>query len=128
MAELSQWRDAGRQALALAPNLVKLYGRLVRDPRVPWRARLLALATLGYTVSPVDVVPDIVPIIGQVDDIVIVASGLRRLAEAAGPEIMAEHWDGDEPVLESVQAVVELAAGLAPRPLRRLLEWAAPLG
>ena len=113
--------------MALAPNLLKLYARLVRDPRVPLRARLLALATLGYTVSPVDLVPDIIPLLGQVDDIVIVASGLRRLAEAAGPEIMAEHWDGDEPVLDSVQAVVDAAAGLAPRPLRRLLEWAAPL-
>ena len=127
MAELSQWRDAGRQALMLAPNLVKLYARLVRDERVPWRARLLAAATLGYTVSPIDLVPDIVPFIGQVDDIVIVASGLRRLAEAAGPEIMAEHWDGDEPVLESVQAVVEAASNLAPSPLRRMLQWAAPL-
>ena len=127
MVESSGWRDAGRQALALAPNLLKLYARLVRDPRVPLRARLLALATLGYTVSPVDLVPDIIPLLGQVDDIVIVASGLRRLAEAAGPEIMAEHWGGDEPVLDSVQAVVDAAAGLAPRPLRRLLEWAAPL-
>lgn len=127
MAVSQQWVSAAKEAAALLPNLLKLYGRLVRDPRVPLRARVLALATLGYTVSPIDLVPDFVPFLGQVDDIVIVASGLKRLAEAAGPAIMNDHWDGDAPVLESVQSVVEAAAGLAPRPLRRLLEWAAPL-
>lgn len=125
--DTSEWRSVLRQGAALVPNLLKLYWRLVQDPRVPMRARVLALATLGYTVSPLDLVPDFVPFLGQVDDIVIVASGLKRLAEAAGPEIMEEHWDGSEPVLESVQTVVEAAAGLAPRPLRRVLEWAAPL-
>jgi uncharacterized membrane protein YkvA (DUF1232 family) len=123
----SAWRDVARQAIELAPNLVKLYGRLVVDRRVPLRARVLALATLGYTVSPIDLIPDFVPFLGQVDDIIVVASGLQRLADAAGPEILAEHWDGETPVLESVQSLVEAAAALAPRQLRRALEWAAPL-
>jgi len=126
MASTQDWKDAAREAAALAPNLLKLYWRLVADPRVPLRARALALATLGYTLSPIDLVPDFVPFLGQIDDIIVVASGLRRLAEAAGPEILAEHWDGDGSVLESVQAVVETAASLAPAPLRRALEWAAP--
>lgn len=121
------WKDAARQAAALVPNLLKLYGRLVRDNRVPLRARALALATLGYTVSPIDLIPDFVPFLGQVDDIIVVASGLKRLADAAGTEILEEHWDGEQPVLESVQALVEAAAALAPPPLRRALEWAAPL-
>jgi uncharacterized membrane protein YkvA (DUF1232 family) len=128
MADRTAWADAAKQALALAPNLLKLYGRLVADSRVPLRARALALATLGYTASPIDLVPDFVPFLGQIDDIVIVAAGLKRLAEAAGPEIMVEHWDGELPVLESVQSVVEAAAVLAPRPLRTLLERVAPLG
>lgn len=116
-----------RQAIELAPNLVKMYGRLLADSRVPVRARLLALATLGYTVSPIDLIPDFLPFLGQVDDIIIVASGLKRLADAAGPGILEEHWDGERPVLETVQALVEAAAALAPRPLRQALEWAAPL-
>lgn len=127
MPTRDEWKDAARQAAALVPNLLKLYGRLVADSRVPLRARALALATLGYTVSPIDLIPDFVPFLGQVDDIIVVASGLKRLADAAGTEILEEHWDGEQPVLESVQALVEAAAALAPPPLRRALEWAAPL-
>lgn len=122
-----QWRDVARQAAALVPNLIKLYGRLVVDSRVPFRARALAVATLGYTMSPIDLVPDFVPFLGQIDDVIIIASGLKRLADAAGTDILEEHWDGEQPVLESVQALVEAAAALAPRPLRQALEWAAPL-
>ena len=127
MASSEQWKDAARRAASLAPNLVKLYGRLVADNRVPLRARALALATLGYTLSPIDVVPDFVPFLGQLDDIIVIASGLKRLTDAAGADIIAEHWDGEEGVLESVQSVVEAAAALAPPPLKRALEWAAPL-
>ncbi len=127
MPTREEWKDAARQAAALAPNLLKLYGRLVADSRVPFRARVLALATLGYTISPIDLIPDFVPFLGQVDDIIVVASGLKRLADAAGTEILEEHWDGGQPVLESVQALVDAAAALAPPPLRRALEWAAPL-
>lgn len=123
----ASWRQVTRQVIDLAPNLVKLYGRLMADPRVPWRARVLAVATLGYTVSPIDLIPDFVPFLGQVDDIIVVAAGLKRLADAAGPEILAEHWDGERPVLETVQSLVDAAAALAPRPLRQALEWAAPL-
>ena len=59
------WRDVARQAIELAPNLVKLYGRLIADRRVPLRARVLAMATLGYTVSPIDLIPDFVPFLGK---------------------------------------------------------------
>ena len=127
MASRQEWKEAALGAAALAPNLLKLYGRLVADKRVPLRARALALATLGYTLSPIDLVPDFIPFFGQVDDIIVVASGLKRLADAAGPEILDEHWDGDGSVLDAVQSVVEAAAALAPPPLRRALEWAAPL-
>ena len=127
MSNAEGWSDAAKQALLLVPNLIKLYGRLMSDRRVPLRARALAMATLGYTALPIDIVPDFVPVLGQIDDVVVVALGLRRLAEVAGPELLNEHWDGDQPVLESVQAVVEAVAAVAPRRIRSLLEWAAPL-
>jgi uncharacterized membrane protein YkvA (DUF1232 family) len=127
VSNADQWSDAAKQAVLLVPNLIKLYGRLMSDRRVPLRARALAMATLGYTALPIDIVPDFIPVLGQIDDVVIVALGLRRLAEVAGPELLSEHWDGEEPVLESVQAVVEAVAAVAPHRIRRLLQWAAPL-
>lgn len=116
------WRQA---ALAL-PRLVKLISLLLADGRVPVRYRLLALAALGYVVSPIDVVPDVVPLLGQTDDVLIVALALRLLLRGAGKELVAEYWDGTEDVLEMVDGVLEWAGNLVPRPFRFAVErWAS---
>lgn len=116
------WRQA---ALAL-PRLIALVGKLVTDQRVPMRHRMVAVAALGYTVSPIDIIPDAIPVLGQTDDILVVALALRTLLRGAGPEVVAEHWDGSDDVLEIVEGVIEWAGGLVPRPLRFMVErWTA---
>ena len=66
-------------------------GRLLRDPRVPrrWKVALGALAL--YLASPIDLVPDVIPIAGQLDDVLLVAVVLRGIVRAAGPGVVAEH-------------------------------------
>jgi uncharacterized membrane protein YkvA (DUF1232 family) len=62
-----------------------------RDPRVPWYAKVLALLVAGYALSPIDLIPDFIPILGYVDDVVIVPLGVMAVVKLVPPDIMAEH-------------------------------------
>jgi uncharacterized membrane protein YkvA (DUF1232 family) len=104
-----------------APRLIKLLVRLMRDPRVQPRSKALLLVTVGYLVSPIDVIPDMVPGVGQLDDIIIVAFALDHLLNRIPEELVQEHWDGDEDILEVVRHVVEIGAGLVPTWIKRFL-------
>jgi uncharacterized membrane protein YkvA (DUF1232 family) len=105
----------------LAPRLIKLLVRLMRDPRVQPRSKALLLVTVGYLVSPIDVIPDMVPGVGQLDDVIIVAFALDHLLNRIPEELVQEHWDGDEDILEVVRHVVEIGAGLVPTWIKRFL-------
>src|SRR5690348_3374885 len=65
--------------------------RAARDPRVPWYARALAICVAGYALSPIDLIPDFVPILGYMDDVIIVPLGILIVVKLIPPEIMAEH-------------------------------------
>lgn len=110
-----------KEAALAVPNLVKLVYRLMRDPRLPRRSKMVLGAILGYIVVPIDVVPDFVPVLGQVDDLLLLAYGVRYIIEVAGAEIVLEHWDGSQDVLQLVETVAGLAAGMLPKPVLRLL-------
>jgi uncharacterized membrane protein YkvA (DUF1232 family) len=62
-----------------------------RDPRVPWPAKLVALAVAGYALSPIDLIPDFIPVVGYVDDLIIVPLGLWIALSLIPDEIVAEH-------------------------------------
>jgi uncharacterized membrane protein YkvA (DUF1232 family) len=85
------------QARALArflPDCTLLFQRLVRDPRLPRRDKLLVGSLVGYLALPLDLVPDFIPVLGQLDDACLVVLVLRRLLRRAGRELLAEHWPG----------------------------------
>jgi len=92
---------AGRrtQARALArfiPDCAVLLRRLLSDPRVPRRSKLALGALAAYLVLPFDLVPDFIPVAGQLDDAILVALVLRAALGAAGPELVREHWPGSD--------------------------------
>jgi uncharacterized membrane protein YkvA (DUF1232 family) len=62
-----------------------------RDPRVPWYAKALALCVAGYALSPIDLIPDFIPVFGYLDDLIIVPLGIVAVVKLIPPEIMAEH-------------------------------------
>ena len=62
-----------------------------RDPRVPWHAKVLALLVAGYALSPIDLVPDFVPVVGYLDDVILVPLGIVLVVKLIPPGIMAEH-------------------------------------
>jgi uncharacterized membrane protein YkvA (DUF1232 family) len=111
VAVVAAFAVAGRrtQARAIAgfvPDCVVLFSRLLRDRRVPTRKKLLVAALIPYLAMPFDLIPDFVPIAGQLDDAVLVAFVLRRVARA-NPDLVREHWPGPE---ESLAVVLRLAA------------------
>src|SRR6266853_608170 len=61
------------------------------DPRVPWHAKALALAVAAYALSPIDLIPDFVPVLGYLDDLIIVPLGILAVVKLIPPEIVAEH-------------------------------------
>jgi uncharacterized membrane protein YkvA (DUF1232 family) len=90
---------AGRQADATAlarfvPDCAVLFRRLLADPRVEWWRKAVLVGAVIYLASPIDVVPDFIPIAGQVDDVIVVALALRVVLRGSGPELLAEHWPG----------------------------------
>jgi uncharacterized membrane protein YkvA (DUF1232 family) len=64
-----------------------------RDPRVPWYAKALATAVAAYALSPIDLIPDFVPVLGYVDDLIIVPLGIALVIRLIPPEIMTQHRD-----------------------------------
>jgi uncharacterized membrane protein YkvA (DUF1232 family) len=62
-----------------------------RDPRVPWYAKALALCVAGYALSPIDLIPDFVPVLGYLDDVILVPLGVLLVVKLIPQEIMAEH-------------------------------------
>ena len=61
------------------------------DPRVPWYAKLLAVAVVGYALSPIDLIPDFIPVLGYLDDLIIVPLGILLVIRLIPPEVMADH-------------------------------------
>ena len=62
-----------------------------RDPRVPWYAKAVALFVAGYALSPIDLIPDFIPVLGHVDDLVIVPIGIWLAVRLIPPDILKEH-------------------------------------
>jgi uncharacterized membrane protein YkvA (DUF1232 family) len=95
-------RALARELAALVPNLTRLFGGLVRDPRVPLRAKVVLGATALYLAMPIDLVPDFIPIAGSLDDAIVAAFALRFVIRASSPEVVAEHWPGDPATLRRI--------------------------
>jgi len=73
------------------PSLIRLYWRLLRDPRVsPWPKALLGGA-LAYVVLPFDLIPDVIPFVGEIDDLVVVVVAARWFIQLCPPEVVREH-------------------------------------
>jgi uncharacterized membrane protein YkvA (DUF1232 family) len=71
-------------------DVVALY-RAARDPRVPWYAKAVAAAVAAYALSPIDPLPDFIPLLGQLDELIVLPLGILLAVKLVPPEIMAEH-------------------------------------
>ena len=95
-------REEARELARFVPDCVVLVRRLLGDPRIARRHKVLLILLLAYLALPFDLVPDFIPVAGQLDDVLILAWVLRRLLRDAGPEVVREHWRGPERPLRLV--------------------------
>ena len=82
--------------------------RLLRDPRVPRRAKVALWLLVPYLASPIDLIPDFIPVLGQLDDAVLVAAALAYVVRVAGRDVVKEMWPGSE---RGLRVVLSLASG-----------------
>ncbi|MGH8871822.1 MAG: YkvA family protein [Acidimicrobiia bacterium] len=120
--ESIQARQLVKDAVLMLPNLVKLVGRLLRDPRVPRRSKVALGLAAAYVASPIDLIPEFIPVVGWADDVILLLFAIDSLIERAGPEIVDEHWDGPGDLLGLIREVMGLARNIVPNRLGRALE------
>jgi uncharacterized membrane protein YkvA (DUF1232 family) len=99
-------RTDARAIAGFVPDCIVLFHRLLKDSRMPRRYRAVIVALLGYLALPFDVVPDFIPVAGQLDDAVVVALALRAILRGAGVEMIEEHWPGPR---SSLTLILKLA-------------------
>jgi uncharacterized membrane protein YkvA (DUF1232 family) len=87
-------RESARALARFIPDCLVFFRRLLRDAQVARRHKILLLALLGYLICPIDLVPDFIPVAGQLDDAVIALLALRVVLRASGPQLVEEHWPG----------------------------------
>jgi uncharacterized membrane protein YkvA (DUF1232 family) len=91
------------------------------DPRVPAKERLLVAGAIVYALVPFDLIPDMIPFVGQIDDAYLISLSLLRLATVTDPNIVREHWRGGGDVVELLGATAMIASKLLPKKIRRVL-------
>jgi uncharacterized membrane protein YkvA (DUF1232 family) len=93
-------RLASRELALLLPNLVRMCRTLLGDPRVPAGSKVLVGLAVLWFASPIDLVPEFVPVLGPLDDAVLAVFVLRHIVRRAGREVVADAWPGEAATLE----------------------------
>jgi uncharacterized membrane protein YkvA (DUF1232 family) len=93
---------AAKELALLVPNLVLLFKDLLRDPTVPRGPKVALAIAAVWLASPIDLLPEFLPVLGPLDDAVVAALVLRYLVRRAGPAVVRRHWRGDPRTLEVI--------------------------
>jgi uncharacterized membrane protein YkvA (DUF1232 family) len=100
-----------RELATLLPNLISLFRGLRKDPAVPRSSKFLMLVALIWIASPIDLIPEFIPVLGPLDDVVVAALVLRRVIRSAGPDVARTHWRGNEDSLRILLRAAGVKAG-----------------
>lgn len=111
------------EALSDVPNFFRLLYGLLTDARVDPTDKLLVGAAVGYVLLPEDIIPDWIPLLGEIDDVFLLGVAIDRLLEGAPAEVIRDHWSGDPREVRGldVQELLGAAAFFLPRRIRRRL-------
>ena len=102
-------RTHAKELAMLLPNLLSLLRGMIRDPRVGRFDKFLLVVAVAWVASPIDLIPEFIPVFGPLDDVVVVALILRRLVRRAGPEVVSDHWRGDPEIMRRILKLVRAA-------------------
>lgn len=119
--ERKQARGFLTSMIMLIPNFLKLLYRLFKDSRVPTTEKALLIGTIIYVISPLDLIPDVIPFIGEIDDLYLVALVLLRLLSRTDDEVLRAHWDGRGDLAAIVNKMARAAQYVLPKRVQRIL-------
>ena len=105
------------------PNFLRLLYGLITDPRVAVVDKLFVFGAIAYIITPVDLIPDFIPFLGEVDDVYLLVLALQRLISNAGRTVLLDHWGGAVEDLSdlNLRGALSAAAFFLPRRIRRRL-------
>jgi len=101
-----------REAVRILPDLLVMLGAIAQDGALPWSVRARLWLVLFYLAMPIDIIPDVFPVIGWADDAILVAWVVRSVVRRSGPDALARNWPGPADGLD----VVKRLAGVRPEP------------
>jgi uncharacterized membrane protein YkvA (DUF1232 family) len=107
---LAGHRAHARELAVLLPNLLRLFKGLIQDSRVPRGSKAWLIFAAAWIASPIDLLPEFLPIVGPLDDAVVAALVLRHLLKTTDQAIIAEHWHGAPATLETILRLFALPA------------------
>ncbi len=116
-----QARRRVKNLLLFIPNMILLCARLMTDSRVPGTERALVAGAVIYAIIPLDLIPDMIPFVGQIDDAYLISVTLIRLMDRTDARVLREHWKGGGDVVELIEVTAMMTARLLPRRIRRVL-------
>ena len=106
-----------RELALLLPNLIRLFAGLLRDARVPLRAKIVLAVASVWLASPIDLIPEFIPLVGSLDDAVVAALALRFVLSTTDGAVVRENWRGDPATLERLLRLVFWGGRGTPRAL-----------
>ena len=107
-----------RELALVLPNLIRLFGGLLRDPRVGIPTKIVVGIASLWLASPIDLIPEFIPIIGSLDDAIVAALVLRFVLNTTDGAVVREHWHGDPATLAGLLRIASLGSRRTPRALR----------
>jgi uncharacterized membrane protein YkvA (DUF1232 family) len=119
--EKGEVKDRMKNMMMFLPNMVKLLGNLLKDARVPTAEKALFIGAIVYVISPIDLIPDVLPFIGQVDDLYVVALTLLRLLNRTDESVVRQHWSGGGDIVGLANSAAKLAPMLLPKRISRVI-------
>jgi uncharacterized membrane protein YkvA (DUF1232 family) len=118
------WGGKLGEYLFLLPDFFILVARLALDKRVPSKQKLMAGGIVAYLIMPIDLIPDFIPVIGHVDDLVLVVLGLNMILNDIDAKVLADNWSGEGEVLEQMKKVTAAAERFLDKNLlQRIKGW-----
>jgi uncharacterized membrane protein YkvA (DUF1232 family) len=119
-------QDAVGRITRDARNVARLAQGLATDPRVPARNKLIFAGVAAYVVMPVDLIPDWLPGIGRLDDLIMLCVAVDSMLNHVPKAVLDTYWEGDQKVLDGVRSVVSTAVEFVPPQLMRTLYPSEP--
>jgi len=116
-----QLKSRMKNLLMFLPNMVILCARLMIDSRVPRVERGLFAAAVIYAIIPFDFIPDMIPFVGQIDDLFLISLTVLRLIDRTDDTVVREHWRGGGDIVQLAESAATIAPLLMPRRVSRVL-------